>query len=254
MEKKTREEAIEELSLMLLYLTRFGDDNEYCRYEEVSWKGYNFDTLNQLEAQEMILQPGKSKRVYMTEKGKAHARELLQRYQLQDKEIYERFTFRNILPEEAEQAAEIEHICFPPNEACSKEIMFERIAIAPELFLTAVDKHTGKIAGFLNGLSTNEYIFRDEFFTDVNLYDPNGRNIMILGLDVLPEYRRQGLARELMYQYLRKERENGKKMVLLTCLKSKVKMYRKMGFRDHGLAESSWGGEQWHEMSCMINI
>ena len=37
--------------------------------------------------------------------------------------LYEKFEFRNILPEEAEQAAEVEAICFPPNEACTEESM-----------------------------------------------------------------------------------------------------------------------------------
>lgn len=174
--------------------------------------------------------------------------------QLPDQELYERFEFRNIRSEEAEQAAEIERICFPPNEACSRDMMLKRVAKAPELFLVAVDKHTGKIAGFLNGLSTDEDSFRDEFFTDADLYDPNGKNIMLLGLDVLPEYRRQGLARELMYQYLCRERENRRRIILLTCLQSKVEMYKKMGFRDEGIANSAWGGNEWHEMSCVLNM
>lgn len=167
--------------------------------------------------------------------------------------LYKRFEFRNIRPEEAEQAAEIERICFPPNEACSREMMLDRVAKVPELFLVAVDKDTGKIAGLLNGISTDEYSFRDEFFVDANLHNPEGKNVMLLGLDVLPQYRRQGLARELMHQYLRRERENGKCALVLTCLKSKVKMYEKMGFQDEGIANSSWGGEQWHEMRCVIN-
>ena len=37
------------------------------------------------------------------------------------KALYERFEFRNIEQGEAEQAAEIERICFPPNEACSEK-------------------------------------------------------------------------------------------------------------------------------------
>lgn len=164
------------------------------------------------------------------------------------KEISERFLFRNILQEEADQAVEIEQICFPPNEACSEVMMKERIAKAPELFLAAVDKESGKLAGFLNGLATNEDTFRDEFFTDADLYDPDGRNVMILGLDVLPAYRGQGLAREIMSLYLGREREKNRKRVLLTCLDSKVEMYKKMGFQDLGLSASTWGGEQWHEM------
>ena len=168
---------------------------------------------------------------------------------LPNQDISERFTFRNIRLEEAQQAAEIERICFPPKEACSKEMMLERTAKAPELFLVAIDRHTGKIAGFLNGLSTEEDAFRDEFFTDASLYDPKGKNIMLLGLDVLPQYRGQGLARELMQQYLRRESKNGRNTILLTCVQSKVKMYEKMGFHDKGIANSAWGGNQWHEMS-----
>ena len=252
MDKMTREDAIEELSLMLMYLTRFQDNNEFCRYMEVTWKGYDFEMMNQLENKELIIQPNRSKCAYLTEKGKERSRKLLQKYHLPDQDIYERFEFRNIRLEEAKEAAEIERICFPPGEACSKEMILERVAKASELFLAAIDKNTGKMAGFLNGISTDEYSFRDEFFTDANLHDPNGRNIMLLGLDVITEYRKQGLARELMYQYLRRERENGRRIILLTCMQSKVKMYKKMGFRDEGIANSTWGGNQWHEMSCVI--
>lgn len=163
-----------------------------------------------------------------------------------------RFEFRNIRQDEVEQAIAIEQICFPPNEACSPRAMKERIAAAPELFLVAVDKDTGKIAGFLNGLSTKESKFRDEFFTDVSLYDPEGKNIMLLGLDVLPEYRKQGLAREIVYQYREREHEKGRNMLYLTCLANKVEMYKKFGFEDRGIADSTWGGEEWHEMTCGI--
>lgn len=162
------------------------------------------------------------------------------------------FEFRNIRADEADQAVAIEQICFPPNEACSEKNMKERIAKAPELFLVAVDKETGKIAGFLNGLSTNETSFRDEFFTDANLYDADGKNVMLLGLDVLPEYRGRGLAREIVSQYAKRERENNRSKLILTCLQSKVEMYKKLGFMDNGVANSTWGGEEWHEMSREI--
>lgn len=164
----------------------------------------------------------------------------------------ERFEFRNIKREETAQAAEIEQICFPPNEACSAKNMQDRVTRAPELFLVAIDKETGKIAGFLNGLATDESVFRDEFFTDASLYNPEGKNIMLLGLDVLPDYRGQGLARALVLKYLQREQENGRNIVLLTCLKSKVEMYEKFGFQDNGAANSTWGGEEWHEMSYTL--
>lgn len=163
-----------------------------------------------------------------------------------------KYEFRDILPEELDQVIQIEQICFPPNEACSAKSMKERVENAPETFLVAVDKETGKIAGFLNGVATNEDVFRDEFFTDITLHDPNGKNIILLGLDVLPEYRHQGLAREIMSHYVAREQEKGRKCLYLTCLDNKVEMYKKMGYTDNGISGSVWGGEEWHDMSRKI--
>lgn len=165
---------------------------------------------------------------------------------------FEQFEFRTILKSEAEQAVTIEHICFPPNEACSRQAMLTRIENASEQFLVAVDKTTGKLAGFINGLSTYEDKFRDEFFTDISLYDPKGENVMILGLDVLPEYRNRGLAREIVRNFSIMEKEKGRKTLILTCLDEKVKMYEKLGFSDRGMADSTWGGEEWHEMTYSL--
>lgn len=166
--------------------------------------------------------------------------------------INEKFEFRSINADEVDQAVIIEHICFPPNEACSEKCIKERVKKAPERFLVAVDRETGKLAGFLNGLATNEKTFRDEFFLDAELYDPNGESIMLLGLDVLPEYRRQGLGRELVNQYSIREKALGTKRLVLTCLEEKVAMYLKFGFTDNGIANSAWGGEEWHEMYIAV--
>ena len=164
----------------------------------------------------------------------------------------EKFEFRDVRPDEAEQAIVIEQICFPPNEACSAKSMRERVANAAETFLVAVDKETGKLAGFLNGVATNEEVFRDEFFTDITLHNPEGKNIMLLGLDVLPEYRHQGLAREIMNRYVSREQAKGRKCLYLTCLDGKVEMYKKMGYTDDGISGSMWGGEKWHDKSRRI--
>lgn len=175
-----------------------------------------------------------------------------QKVSLSGKRLTERFEFRNIRADETQQAAAIEQICFPPNEANSFEEIHNRAMKAPELFLVAVDKETGKLAGFLSGLSTDEEVFRDEFFTDASLYEPQGRNVMILSLDVLPQYRGQGLARELMTRYREREKRNHRHMLVLTCLDAKVGMYQRMDFTDKGISASVWGGEEWHEMSCVI--
>lgn len=161
----------------------------------------------------------------------------------------ERYELRTIRQDEMEQGVAIELACFSPNEACSEKSMRERVQYAPELFLAAVDKETGKIAGTLNGLATNETKFRDAFFDEISLYDPEGENVMLLGLSVLPEYRGRGIARALMDEYCRRERKNGRKRLILTCLQDKVEMYQKMNFHDDGISASTWGGEAWHDMT-----
>lgn len=171
---------------------------------------------------------------------------------MEEKNILKQFIFRNIEREETGQAIAIERICFPPHEACSAEAMTERIIAAPDLFLVAVDNNTGKIAGFFNGVATDEASFRDAFFTDITLHRTTGKNIMLLGLDVLPEYRGRGLAKELVERYAERERSRGRESLVLTCLADKVEMYEKMGFTDRGIADSTWGNEQWHEMRYAI--
>ncbi|MDD6332678.1 MAG: GNAT family N-acetyltransferase, partial [Clostridium sp.] len=71
-------------------------------------------------------------------------------------------------------------------------------------------------------------------------------------LDVLPEYRRQGLATELVRRYGQREKAKGRSLLLLTCLEGKVTMYEKMGFYNNGIAHSTWGGEEWYEMGFRL--
>lgn len=172
----------------------------------------------------------------------------MKNYESRSEELNKRFTFRNVLPQEADQVVTIEEICFPPHEACTREMMEERVRAVPDLFLVAVDNQTGKVAGFLNGIATNEEDFRDAFFEDASLHQPDGDNVMLLGLDVLPEYRGIGLAREIMEQYIKREKANGRKALILTCLEEKIPMYEHMGYRDLGISASVWGQEQWQEM------
>ena len=82
-----------------------------------------------------------------------------------------------------------------------KRQVIDRVEKIPELFLVAVDRKNGKLAGYLTGFTTSEEAFQDKFFTNADLCDPDGKNNMLLGLEVLPKYRGQGLARELTVSY-----------------------------------------------------
>ena len=78
--------------------------------------------------------------------------------------------------------------------------------------------------------------------------------MILLGLDVLPEYRGQGLAREIMRRYLEREQAKGRTAAVLTCLEGKIGMYERMGYENLGISASVWGGEQWYDMTCRLDF
>ncbi len=86
MDKKSLEQIRKELTMMLLYLSRFKDrDLTSVNGKEIfnAWKGYDFDVLNELDDEDFIRQgkhPSRSKSVYLTDTGIEKAKELLEKY------------------------------------------------------------------------------------------------------------------------------------------------------------------------------
>lgn len=158
------------------------------------------------------------------------------------------FIFRIAEKRDADAIVQIEKICFPIEEQIPEQYLRERVELIPDFFLLAEDVETGKIAGSICGLATNKNQFDDCFFTDINSHEPNGKNVMLVGLAVLPEFQKQGLAKELMNQFAAFKKKSGHETFVLTCVESLVPMYEKFGFHDCGLAHSTWGGHAWHEM------
>ena len=82
------EEAMGELTLMLLYLSRFTQGEKFEEATDFyAWKGYDFDILNELDDKDYIRQgnrPSRSKSVYITESGIEQALELLSKYGIDD--------------------------------------------------------------------------------------------------------------------------------------------------------------------------
>jgi hypothetical protein len=91
MEKIKPEQAVKELTLLLMYLTRFKEVGRASMDLDLdqAWKGYDFDTINELADENLIWQGSRrSKSVSITEEGKKQARELLARYQIADWEKF----------------------------------------------------------------------------------------------------------------------------------------------------------------------
>ena len=155
-------------------------------------------------------------------------------------------TIRTAVSEDLDQVTAIEAVCFPKAEAADRASFAHRLATFPDSFFVAV--HDGKIIGFVNGCVTNEKTIRDEMYEDSSLHDPKGADQSIFGLDVLPEYQRQGIAAKLMEQMIRDAKERGRKGLILTCKDRLIHYYEKFGYKNKGVSQSVHGGVVWYDM------
>jgi ribosomal protein S18 acetylase RimI-like enzyme len=156
-------------------------------------------------------------------------------------------TIRGVHAEDLDRIAEIEAICFPAEEAASRESFKKRIATFPECFYVA--QSGGTIIGFINGCATNSSVIYDELFHNPQHHIPNGMNLSVFGLDVIPEYRKQGVATQLMEYFIQSARNTGRRKVILTCKSQLVHYYESFGYVNKGLSASTHGGSQWFDMT-----
>ena len=88
MEHTQAKQAMKELTMMLIYLSRFCEREKFAEAKNFyAWKGYDFDILNELDDADYIRQgnhPSRSKSVYITESGMELAKKLLSKYGISD--------------------------------------------------------------------------------------------------------------------------------------------------------------------------
>ena len=128
-------------------------------------------------------------------------------------------------PEEADRLAEIEAICFPPAEAASHEDVVNRMGAFPD-----------------------KPVLPDEFYHDITLHKKDGEIQTVFGLNVIPEYRHQGIAGELVEYFKDLAKERGKKALILTCKEHMIPFYESHGMKKLGVADSCHGGATWYDM------
>ena len=85
MEKTTPEKAMKELTMILMYLSRFNEGNRFGSSMDIAWKGYDFDIINELDEEDYIRQGShRSKSVAITEEGIKLAQNLMNKYNIID--------------------------------------------------------------------------------------------------------------------------------------------------------------------------
>lgn len=152
---------------------------------------------------------------------------------------------------EAPVLAAIEAAGFPPAEAASLEHITDRLRVFPEQFFVA--EEDGKAVGFINGSVSDVPDLPDEYYADATLHKPNGDYAAVFGLVVLPEYRKRGIAAQLMQHYIDTMKARGKRGIILTCKDHLIEWYGRFGFKNYGVADSDHGGAVWNDLKYIWN-
>ena len=161
------------------------------------------------------------------------------------------YQIRNATLEDLDAITAVEATCFPPAEAADKNSFQLRITTFPESFFLA-ETMDDEIIGFINGCTTNETVLKDELYHNVSLHNPAGDYQTIFGLDVLPAYRRQGIAADLMNHLIEISKKRGKKGIILTCKDHLIHYYETFGYEHQGISNSTHGGAVWNDMTLLF--
>ncbi len=77
-------DQIDELTLLLLHLTSFKEEYGLSPGGQRSWKGYPFESLDELSEKAYIINSKRSKSVRLTEEGIKKAKALMEKYHIKE--------------------------------------------------------------------------------------------------------------------------------------------------------------------------
>lgn len=159
---------------------------------------------------------------------------------------------RNGKPEDGRTLAAIEAVCFPAAEAATEKDLQARLAVFPENFWLLLDGET--VVAFVNSLTTELPNLTDEMYKNAAMHQPGGAWQMVLGLNTLPEYRKQGYATRVLQAAIAGAREKHCKGMVLTCKEHLLDYYSRFGFEDEGISKSTLGNTRWHQMRLTFDV
>ena len=158
-----------------------------------------------------------------------------------------RIVIRKATATDLDAIAAVESMCFPRAEAATKDEFQDRLNHYADHFLLLFDEE--RLVAFVDGFVTDERDLTDEMYARAELHDEEGAWQMIFGLNTVPEYRRKGLAAQLIKSFIADAKEQGRKGVVLTCKDALVDYYSGFGFVNEGRSDkSNHGGAAWNQM------
>ena len=84
--KVSPDQALHDLTLAMIYLTRFKEKGRLRSEDQLlrAWKSYDWDTLDKLSEEELIIDRHGNKSLYLTEEGEQKAKDILEQYGIKD--------------------------------------------------------------------------------------------------------------------------------------------------------------------------
>ena len=148
--------------------------------------------------------------------------------------------------EDLDAITAVEAACFPAAEAATREEFAGRLRHYAGHFWLLFEY--GRLVSFVDGMVTSQPDLTDEMYADASLHDPAGEWQMIFGVNTLPEFRRRGLAGQLLRRAIADAKAQGRKGLVLTCKDRLVHYYASFGFVSEGVSGSTHGGVVWYQM------
>lgn len=159
--------------------------------------------------------------------------------------------FRPARPTDLQQIMTIENAGFTPEEAGSESSMRERIDLIPDTFIVAVD--LDQLLGYIVGPAIKARYLTDDLFDHITENVPEAQYLSVLSLAVAPDFRGQGVGRQLLSAFAERAKQQGRTGITLTCLKRLVPFYEANGYINEGLADSTHAGEAWYNMVLALH-
>ena len=159
---------------------------------------------------------------------------------------FNKMQIRTAVPTDLQEIVKIEAECFPAAEAATREEFSGRLSHYADHFWLLFED--GKLVSFVDGMVTSQPDLTDEMYADASLHDPAGEWQMIFGVNTLPEFRRRGLAGQLLRRAIADAKAQGRKGLVLTCKDRLVHYYASFGFVSEGVSGSTHGGVVWYQM------
>ena len=157
---------------------------------------------------------------------------------------------RHAVPNDLDVCFLVEPSGFPQEEAATRETIKLRLETFAQGFFVA--EFDGRAVGILNSAATDKDDISDEELKQLIGHDPDGKNMVIFALAVLPEFQKRGISRQLMARFVKEARVLKKENVLLLCKGNLIAYYERLGFDHVGLSKSTHGGAEWHEMRLAL--